>query len=402
MKTLKVGIWLDPNYKPDEGGGYSYYEKLVKRIDEYQFASNIEIIFLKESIHKLQLKKHSQIISLMNKCFRYDNIVKTCLPFLFKHFRKIRRIIENPYYRYKFRKMQIDVLYYLKQEECYISNYPFIATNWDIGHISTFPFPEIVNSFNRRKRFYEKVLPKAIFVFCESEAGKEELKKYTVIDDFKLKTVPLFSGNCASCEVDDHFTNNFLNKYKLASNAYYFYPAQFWAHKNHYGLLLAFARVVRDFPSLKLVFCGSDKGNLKYIKEVVNDLGLGGSVLILGFVTTQEINVLYKNALSLVIPTYLGPTNMPLIEAMELKCPVICSELSGHIEILGDSALYCKPYHTQSIEEKLREVLNDEVRNDLLEKLFLRQKESNFTIDYAIGKIEEYLLELVFIRKTWK
>ena len=402
MHILRVGIWLDSNYKPTEGGGYSYYEKLVRNIDNYDFSRNIEIIFLTESTTKPSIKKDVRAISLINRCLKYDSIVLKCFPSLYKHFRKVRRIIERPYYYFLFRKLHIDVIYYLKQEECHISNYPFIATNWDIGLVSTYPFPEIVTDFNRRKNFYENILPKAIFVFCESESGKEELRKYTSIDEFKLRTVPLFSGNCTSLVIDDIHSITFLDKYKLVRNEYFFYSAQFWAHKNHYGLLLAFARIVRDFLNIKLVFTGSDKGNLQYIKDVVTDLKLENHVLILGFVSAEEINILYKNAISFVMPTYLGATNMPPIEAMELNCPVICSELTGHKEILGDSALYFNPQNITSIEMKMREILDESVRNELKKKLSLKQKESIFKVEYAIKKIEEHLLELLYIRKTWR
>ena len=402
MQALRVGIWLDSNYKPTEGGGFSYYDKLVNNIDNYDFSPDIEVVFLTEARIKHQFKKQVQTISVLNKCIKYDSIVRKCVPFLFKHFRKIRRILEHSYYHHIFRKKNIDVLYYLKQEECYISDYPFIATNWDIGHVSTYPFPEIIQHHKRRKRFYETILPKAIFVFCESEAGKEELKKFTSIDEIKIKVVPLFSGNSTASVIDEVFVISFLDKYKLIKNKYYFYPAQFWSHKNHYGLLSAFSRIVLDFPDLKLVLTGSDKGNLKYIKNTISSLGLENNVLMLGFVTTNELQALYKNAITLVMPTYLGPTNMPPIEAMELNCPVICSELSGHKEILGDAALYFEPQNNIAIEKMMRSMLSEDLRQDLLKKLSNRNNESRFKIDYSIKKIEEHLLELLYIRKTWK
>jgi glycosyltransferase involved in cell wall biosynthesis len=401
-QVLRVGIWLDPNYKPAEGGGFSYYDKLVRNIDNYNFSSKIEIIFLIEANVKPPLRKQILNISILNKYMKYDTIVQRCFPFLFKHFRKVRRIFETSYYLYFFKKKNIDVLYYLKQEECYVSNYPFIATNWDIGHVSTFPFPEIVGFYNRRKKFYDKILPKAIFVFCESEAGKEELKKYTSIDEFKLKVLPLFSGVNESLDDVGTQTDDFLNKYELEKDSYYFYPAQFWAHKNHYGLLQAFARIMIDRPNLKLVLTGSDKGNLKYIQQMVSLLNTGKNVLILGFVATEELHILYRNALALVMPTYLGATNMPPIEAMEFNCPVICSDLSGHKEILGDAALYVEPHNINSIEEKMKMIQQNDIRNELKEKLNKRNEESKFKVAYSITKLEEYLLELLCIRKTWE
>ena len=403
MQMLKVAIWLDPNYKPTEGGGYSYYEKLVNQIDNYNFSSNLELVFLTEdNIKHHSFKKQVLTISLLNKYIKYDFIIRKCIPFLFKHFRKLRRIAETRYYHCLFHKENIDVLYYLKQEECYVTDYPFIATNWDIGHISTYPFPEITEYYKRRKRYYTNILPKAIFVFCESESGKEELKRYTPIDEFKLRVVPIFSGNSAIGKMDESFATDFLHKHALIKNKYYIYPAQFWAHKNHYGLLLAFSHIIPDYPDLKLIFTGSDKGNLKYIKTIISSLGLENHVLVLGFVSTNELCALYKNAIALVMPTYLGPTNMPPIEAMELNCPVICSDLSGHKEILGNAALYFKPQNMLAIEEQMRTLLNGDIRKEWIEKISLRNHESLFKIEYSIKQIEEHLLELSYIRKTWK
>ena len=59
--------------------------------------------------------------------------------------------------------------------------------------------------------------------------------------------------------------------------------------------------------------------------------------------TEEEIASFYKHALALVMPSYLGPTNIPLIEAREFNCPVLCSDLDGHKEILGSEAIYFPP-----------------------------------------------------------
>ena len=43
---LKVGVWLNEEYSPQEGGGFAYYDKLIKAIDEYKFPEGIEIVFV--------------------------------------------------------------------------------------------------------------------------------------------------------------------------------------------------------------------------------------------------------------------------------------------------------------------------------------------------------------------
>ena len=56
-------------------------------------------------------------------------------------------------------------------------------------------------------------------------------------------------------------------KYKL-DMPYVFYPAQFWAHKNHIYLLEGLKSLEDNF-GLKVgaIFSGGDKGNLDFIKK---------------------------------------------------------------------------------------------------------------------------------------
>ena len=49
-----------------------------------------------------------------------------------------------------------------------------------------------------------------------------------------------------------------------------FYPAQFWAHKNHKYIIDA-AEILKNENNTKylFVFCGGNKGNFKYIKDLI-------------------------------------------------------------------------------------------------------------------------------------
>lgn len=66
---------------------------------------------------------------------------------------------------------------------------------------------------------------------------------------------------------------------------------------------------------------------------------------------------LYKSAAALIMASHFGPTNMPPIEAMELGCPVICSDLGGHREILDNGALYFNSYDYFSIYNAMEDII---------------------------------------------
>jgi glycosyltransferase involved in cell wall biosynthesis len=274
-------------------------------------------------------------------------------------------------------------------------NFPFVVTHWDIAHYSTWALPEISMNgvFEERELLYTNCYNKAFAIFCESEAGKKELLKYKQVNEEKLFVVPLFPGKIIDLQIDrDQQLALLRNEFSLQPGSYYIYPAQFWAHKNHYHLLLAFSKVVSTHPHLKLVLCGSDKGNLAYLREVMVHLHLNGSVIIPGFVPDETLYSLYKNAIALVMPTLLGPTNMPLLEAARLGCPVITTASEGHKEILGDYGTYVDPLD----EDAIAQAMLDKAGRSPVKAVF---KNDSNTIEAAIHKIEAHFITL---RKTRK
>ncbi len=173
------------------------------------------------------------------------------------------------------------------------------------------------------------------------------------------------------------------------------YPAQFWPHKNHYNLLVAFKNILFEFPNLKLIFTGSDKGNKDYIMSTIKQMKLDNNVIDLGFVSNAELKWLYINSSGLAMPTLLGPTNMPLLEAAELNCPVACSNFPGHIEQLGDYGYYFNPESPEDIAQVLIEMLNE--NKDYKIKKYIRK----FNISETIKQIDKSFSEIKQIRFTW-
>jgi glycosyltransferase involved in cell wall biosynthesis len=431
MNKIKIAIWLNRGYAPKEGGGYSYYERLVDAIDNYDFDENIDVCFVTEDENIKGLKR--EVILLLVKHRSFYNLKQTILllslnchsfykKYIYKIFSKIpilgditrewveKRIINanNQLYRKKLRENSVRAVYYLIQARYKVANFPFIATNWDIGHCSTYAFPELVGSseqfdkleFDKRQHYYSSILPRALMVFVESEAGKAELLKYTMIDEMKIKVLPLFAGNCVNLKAEAKVQEQFLLKHGLIQNKFFFYPAQFWAHKNHAGLLQAFAMFLKEEREYKLVLTGSDYGNSSYIRSLASDLNIENSVVFTGFISAEDINTLYCNATALVMATYLGPTNMPPIEAMELDCPVICSDIKGHREILGNSALYFNPMNFIEICAAMKEMNNN--RAHYKEALGKQKSGSVFKLEYTMARMNEYLKEAAILLNCWK
>ena len=79
---------------------------------------------------------------------------------------------------------------------------------------------------------------------------------------------------------------------------YFFYPAQFWEHKNHIRILEAIKILKERDINVNFVFCGKDKGNLKNIKIKISKLKIIDHVKIFNFLSNEEIKIKYFNMIN--------------------------------------------------------------------------------------------------------
>lgn len=407
---MKIGIWLNSEYRPSTGGGYSYQQKFIEEIDQYCFRPELNVVFLQRS-SKNPAKTNKELLIFPPLKWYVQGLYWYTIRFfkltrlyrLAKYFQNKLTKINNDADILFLKRNKIDIVYYLSQMQQDILNFPSVITNWDIGHLSTGVFPEFIlnGKFEYRENWYQNALRKAIKVIVESEAGKEELVRFTGISKERVAVVPIFAGGVTKIRVSENEQKKIVNRFMLEKNKFILYPAQFWPHKNHFNLIRAFNKLRNKFPYLKLVFSGSDKGNWDYLRQEIQDLGLTACILNLGFVTDVELHTLYKSALALIMPTFLGPTNMPLLEARALSCPVICSDMKGHREVLGDGAFYFDPLQPDEIVHCVELIMDGDKREDLLEKADYLESSSNFNSTIAIRELEKSLISVLSLRRCW-
>lgn len=112
---------------------------------------------------------------------------------------------------------------------------------------------------------------------------------------------------------------------------------------------------------MAVVFAGSWQGQLRThtFREVMKlavSLGVADRLSVLGFVPDALMGGLYLGAQALVMPTLLGPTNIPILEAWLLGCPVVTSDIRGVREHAGDAALLVNPHSPEELAEAMWQV----------------------------------------------
>jgi len=234
----------------------------------------------------------------------------------------------------------------------------YIATVWDLCHRDMLEFPEVrVNGeFERRELLYRSSLSKAYLILTDSVELAERVKHRYGINGERILSMPFSPAPFLTGESDVRTKDN------LIKEEYFFYPAQFWPHKNHVRILDALRLLKDQNVFVRVAFCGKDYGNLNFVQQYAAQLGVVDQVHFLGFVSSEEINALYENCLAVLMPTYFGPTNIPPLEAWFKRKPLIYSK---HLrEQSGDAALLVDPDSAESLAEGIAAMLHPKVREE--------------------------------------
>ena len=102
---------------------------------------------------------------------------------------------------------------------------------------------------------------------------------------------------------------------------------------------------------------------------------------------------LYRCAYATIYPSFLGPTNIPPLEAISLRCPVICSNKYAMKKQLGKSALYFNPKSPKEIANQIQTLIKTK---NMRQKLIYQGKmrHNKYNEKHFRKKLENFLLKL--------
>jgi len=247
---------------------------------------------------------------------------------------------------------------------------PALGCIHDLMHRYERQFPEVSANGEYRKRefVFRNICTWTKGVLVDSEVGKKHVIESYGLEERRIHVLPFIAPKYV---YSFERPKNFDARYNLPQK-FIFYPAQFWEHKNHKGLLRAIGQLKGMLPDLKLVLAGSRKNAYESVLQLVKDLNLQNDVIFLGYVPDEDITEIYLRARALVMPTFFGPTNIPPLEAFVIGCPVAVSDIYGMREQVGDAALLFNPKSVGDIADCIRRLWNDD---DLCSELVAKGKQ---------------------------
>lgn len=202
-------------------------------------------------------------------------------------------------------------------------------------------------------------------ILSVSEHTKRDIMEIYGIPEEKIKvTYQSYKGGDIDISKED--ADVYLKSKKLEAEKYILFVGNIEPKKNIKQLIRAFAYIKKGY---KLAIVGhkawmSDSqlvGLSSYLKKK--------EYVMLDYVTEEELAMLYSNAFCMVFPSLYEGFGLPVLEAMQNNCPVICSDRSSLPEVGGDAALYVDPYKFTDIRKQLDKLIeNPDLRLEMIEK----------------------------------
>lgn len=248
---------------------------------------------------------------------------------------------------------------------------PSLVTIHDLMHRYEPHFPEVVKGgrYRIREHRFRNLARCSRGVLVDSEIGRHHVIESYGIQPEKVFPLPYVAGHAVEATLSEA---EFDEKYRLPER-FLFYPAQFWAHKNHANLLRAAASLKKDCPDLYLVFTGALRHEYQKLVELVEELDMSERVSFCGYVPESDLPFFYRRARAMVMPTFFGPTNIPPLEALVHACPMAVSGIYGMPEQLEDAALFFNPRSADSIAQAIARLWKDDEICQILKRKAARR-----------------------------
>jgi len=403
---MKIGIYLEGS--PEMGGGFFQSLKsslLLLDIKKYYPETEL-IITHKQTEEYFQKKKIKNKLFKLNKIYNYLSQLFE-INYSRELLSKIR--INHPFYNF-IKKQKYDLIIFLgpSQMSKFCHEVAFISNIWDLDHKKNSQFPEhnLNNIYELKEKLFKEITTRAFKIVVPHKSNKNDLINFYKVDENRVivqNFIPMLPTIYNENKINKELYNNLFNKFKLPlDKIIIFYPAQFWAHKNHKYIIDA-AEILKKENNKKylFVFCGGNKGNFNYIKNLISKKQLGEFIKIHTFLTDDEVISFYLNSHGVIMPTYCGPTNLPIYEAFYFKKIIFYTkDLIPNDSInnrlikidISSPANLCKELEIYNDTERL-----DKIVKDNYEYYKLVCNENTFKENY-----EKILNEFSYLINRWK
>jgi glycosyltransferase involved in cell wall biosynthesis len=128
--------------------------------------------------------------------------------------------------------------------------------------------------------------------------------------------------------------------------------------KGIHRLVEAAPPILARYPQARIIIAGKGP-EAEHLRQHIDYLGLAERVNLVGFISDEDRNKLFKLAACAIFPSSYEPFGIAALEAMALGCPVVVSNVGGLGEIVthDETGITIYPEDAQSVEWGITHVL---------------------------------------------
>ena len=390
------------------GGGFFQSLKsalTLLKIEEY--SSSIELIitddltknYFLEINNKTVLFKTNKFKNYFSELFEVD-IIKEFLN-------KIK--IKHPFTKF-IKKNKYDLIIFLGPSSMakYCSDISFVLNIWDLDHKKNTQFPEHNrnNIYEIKEKLLKDTIYRAFRIIVSHASNKNDLINFYKVSNDQIinqNFIPILPDIFIKNKTKNIDYNNIYKNFNLPTDKkIIFYPAQFWAHKNH-KYIIDSVEILKNKSSEDyfFVFCGTDKGNLNYIKELIKKKNLENFFKILPFINDNSLITMYLNCDAVIMPTYCGPTNLPIYESFYFKKIIFYTKDLIPDDDINDRLILIDINSPSDLCDKLSIISNKEKIKTIIEDNYKFYKEI-CNEDLFLNNYKKIFDDFYYLFNRWK
>ena len=242
------------------------------------------------------------------------------------------------------------------------------------------------------KTFFPRFARKAKRIVTVSEFSKQDIVACYGVDPAKIDVA--YNGvNEKFAPIPVEEQEAVRAKY-TGGNPYFMFVGSLHPRKNLARLFTAFDLFKSQTPSnVKLLIVGEKRWWSEPIEKAYSQMRFKDEVVFAGRLSADDLHKVTAAALASVYVSYFEGFGIPILEAFRCDTPVITSNVTSMPEVADDAALLVDPFSEASIAEGMTEMLDENVREALIEKG--RERVKDFSWDKAADDIWNSLMQAI-------
>lgn len=223
----------------------------------------------------------------------------------------------------------------------------------NISTVHDFTYEYFMTGMQQRVHTWQKnrALLNSDIVVCISENTKRDVLKFVPgIDESKIRVI--YNGVSEDYKPVETHRWDSIGEYVVSVGS-----------RQPYKQFQFTVEAIKDTP-YKLVVVG---GELSEAEVALLDSIIGKDKYVYtGFLSNEELNELYNQAVCLAYPSAYEGFGIPVLEAQRAGCPVIAYNASSIPEVIGETPLLLNSLTVSEFHDKLNLIKQDSVRKEVV------------------------------------